>query len=364
MSYGRSVLNYTCDHCGFSLVPFKVDCIDGVLDGWFCCGMNCDYCSIPTIKIHKNKTFDPTIPAYTIYEQNSRIACTNEQLINFIKEGSRQITEEQLLRNIDKHQLYESNDDDNNTNKTIVEKGNYKLELDNIIGYEEIKNLLRNVINITNGKRIHVLICGAPGTAKTVFLKSIQKELSKQGAKLRYIDCSMLTKSGLFDTLFEMDRIDILLMDEIDKLEQEHQSGLLNMAETGILQQMTARNNREKDVGEMTVIATGNYLNKVIEPLRTRFITQYIPAYTKEQYLKICELMLMAKYSKFLTKDVAKHITIKSYEYIKPINMRDADRIARMIRSNPTIEQVNKEISNISKYAIPKHVLDELEEQK
>lgn len=254
---------------------------------------------------------------------------------------------------------YRNHTNDNNDNDVNVK--NYTINLDKIIGYEGIKRKLRKIINHKGEKKIHVLIVGAAGTSKTVFLQSLKDELEPQGCKFHYIDASTMTKRGLLDDMFDKD-IEILAIDELDKVDKEHQTVFLNMLETGILQTTSYNNIRKKEVKSLICLATGNDLKKIIEPLRTRFLTFYLKAYTKEQYIDICTNMLIQKYE-YINKELAEYIAIETYKKIKPINMRDADRIGNLIRDNPTKEEVNFELDDLVTHAIPNCVLDKLDKQ-
>ena len=250
----------------------------------------------------------------------------------------------------------------NNINIEIKKPENYNIKLDNIIGYEGIKRKLRKVINHKGKKKIHILIVGAPGTSKTVFLKSLEDELIPQGCNYHYIDAATMTKRGLLDYIFDTNDIEILAIDEIDKVDKEHQSVFLNMLETGILQTTSFKNIRRKEVKSMIRIATGNYLEDIIEPVRTRFLTFYLKAYTKQQYLYICANMLVKKYD-YIDKELANYIAIETYNNIKPINMRDADRIGNLIRESPTKESVKQSIDDLITYSIPDDVIKKLDKQ-
>lgn len=244
----------------------------------------------------------------------------------------------------------------------IAKPTNYKIMLDNIIGYEGIKRRLRANINHKGRKKIHTLIVGAAGTSKTVFLKSLESELVPQGCNFHYIDCATMTKRGLLDYLFENDNIEVLALDEVDKVPKEYQAVFLNLLETGILQTTTFNNIRRKEVKNMIVVATANYLEKLIEPVRTRLFTLYVKAYDKTEYLYIAKEMLKKKYS-YITDEVASYIAEQSYERIKPQTMRTVDRLGNLIRDNPTIEAVEEAIKDIVDYEIPEDVLQKLDKQ-
>ena len=244
----------------------------------------------------------------------------------------------------------------------ISKPRDYIILLENIIGYDGIKRRLRANINHKGHKKIHTLIVGAPGTSKTVFLKSLESELVPQGCSYHYIDGSTLSKSGLLDYLFDHDDIEVLAIDEIDKVEADHQKVFLNMLESGVLQTTTHKNIRKKDVKEMTVIATGNELPKIVEPVRNRFQKFYIKAYTKERYMYICSHMLVKKYP-YIQMDLAEHIAEKSWAMTHPPDMREGDRIGNSIRENPTKENVDQLVGDMLDYAIPDEVRAKLKTQ-
>ena len=204
------------------------------------------------------------------------------------------------------------NDITNERISGIKKPEKYEIKLYNIIGYDGIKRKLNEVINHKGRKKVHTLIVGAPGTSKTVFLKSLENELIPQGCNFHYVDAATMTKRGLLDYIFDNDDIEILAIDEIDKVDKEHQSVFLNMLETGSLQITIYKNIKRKEVKSMIIIATGNYLEKIIEPLRTRFLTFYLRDYTKEQYLTICINMLLKKYD-YIDKELAEYIAIETY---------------------------------------------------
>jgi MoxR-like ATPase len=100
-----------------------------------------------------------------------------------------------------------------------------------------------------------------------------------------FIDCSNATKSGVIDYIFEH-RPKFLLLDELDKLARKDQAFLLNLMETGIVSETKYGRTRKREI-KLSVFATSNNLEKIIEPLQSRFFIVKLPAYTYEQFSDI-----------------------------------------------------------------------------
>lgn len=348
--------NDMCPNCSRYLQPFIPDGYEDCVEG-YCPNVDCEYATVYDWRF---------LQAIKRYRYDDRY---DAKQWGFYFEGNvlyekKKIPEFKVTTFDQKPKVNDINQFKLDTRdlQEIKKPSIYTLKLDNIIGYEGIKRVLRSIVNHKGKKKIHGLIAGAAGTAKTVFLKEMESELVPQGCSFHYIDAATLTKRGLADYIFENDNIEVLTIDEIDKVKVEHQAVFLNMLESGILQTTSFNNIRKKEVKQMTVIATANYLEKLIEPIRTRFWTMYVRAYTKDQYLHIAEKMLVKKYP-YITPQVAKYIAVQSYEKIKPPTMRNADRIGNYIRENPSIIKVEEAINDLVSYTIPDDVLKKLDKQ-
>jgi len=221
-----------------------------------------------------------------------------------------------------------------------------------VIGYEEIKSVINRAINVDSGtKPTHLLICGAPGTSKTVFLKTTEASLIEQSQNVHYIDTTTMSSSGVIQYLFE-NEVKYLLLDEIDKLELEHQRVFLNLLESGVLQETKSKKIRKKSMKQTTIIATGNYMDKIMEPLLTRFMTFEIPKYTKEQFYDIGQKLLISKYKK--TKEIAFYIVdsvwnIYTTKRHKEPNLRYARDVAGLTNNDKAV--IDPILNAITKYS-------------
>jgi DNA replicative helicase MCM subunit Mcm2 (Cdc46/Mcm family) len=118
----------------------------------------------------------------------------------------------------------------------ITNAGNHRL-FEDIIGYDHIKRLFGMALRSESA--IHILLVGPPASAKTMFLTSLMHQLKNS----YFTDGANSTKAGMIDYPFET-RPKYLLVDEIDKMSSKDQAFLLNLMETGIVNQTKHRKNR------------------------------------------------------------------------------------------------------------------------
>lgn len=170
-----------------------------------------------------------------------------------------------------------------------------QLDLRNIVGYDDIKKIIQRIVDNFTINPIHLLLGGDPSTAKTVFLQTLLKNLKAFRINAHYINAESMTSAGVIDYLFTHD-VEFLLLDELDKLDKSHQKTFLNLLENGVLQETKFKKTRKKIMETFTCIATANYLNKILEPLLTRFMVLYLKAYTQEEFYLIGMILLQYKY--------------------------------------------------------------------
>ena len=230
---------------------------------------------------------------------------------------------------------------------------NIKIDWSRIIGYDKIKEIMTKALRNKNDKKIHILLVGAAGTSKTVFLKTIESNLKTQNYNVHYLDSTTLTSSGVIEYLFSND-IDFLLLDELDKLLKEHQATFLNLLESGILQETKFKRIRKKEMSNTIAICTGNYIDKIMEPLKTRFLVLNIPKYTKKEFYDIGTRLLMNEpYNK--TKEIAYYIvdqiwTIYTTKRQEDPNLRQAVQVASLSENNK--ESIDPILQGLEQYSL------------
>lgn len=135
------------------------------------------------------------------------------------------------------------------------------------------------LLGVTNDRpnmrmRLHILLCGGPGTGKSEFLGWWQQKMNGI-----LINSELTSKTGLVGDargktihpgLLAQCNGNVLLADELDKMSLNDQNGLLQTMEEGEYV-ITKGKNRQAFKAEIRVIATCNDINKIQQPLVDRF---------------------------------------------------------------------------------------------
>jgi hypothetical protein len=97
-----------------------------------------------------------------------------------------------------------------------------------IYGYDDLKQLLGRML--TSKESVSSVLIGPPASGKTMFLLAIQQSMKKD---VLFIDATNASGAGIVDKLFSRPNTNIILIDEIEKMNKRDQNMLLNLLETG-----------------------------------------------------------------------------------------------------------------------------------
>src|SRR5215207_1091773 len=221
-------------------------------------------------------------------------------------------------------------------NKSIL-IGNKHGLFDDIIGYEDVKELFKMAIRAE--RPVHLLLCGPPASAKSLFMRSLTKL-----ERSYYAVGSSSTKSGIFDYLFEH-RPRYFIIDELEKMNKKDQTSLLNLMESGILTELKHKQRRTTQL-KTWVFASCNSTDKLLPPLITRFRIMQFKPYTEEEFVNIVVNVLDREEG--VDRDIALLIADGVFNRLKSSNIRECVRIARLSRNDPA--QVNRIVDTFAKY--------------
>src|ERR671919_178386 len=231
-----------------------------------------------------------------------------------------------------------------NNKPTIIDRNKHSL-FDDIVGFEDAKDLFEMAIKAE--KPVHLLLCGPPASAKSLFMRSLTKlERSYYGVG------SSSTKSGISDYLFEH-RPRYFIIDELEKMNKKDQTSLLNLMESGILSELKHRQQRTTQL-KTWVFASCNSTDKLLPPLLTRFRDIHFKPYTEEEFVNIVVNVLDREEG--VDRDIALLIADGVFNRLKSSNIRECVRIARLAGNDSA--RVNRIIDTFAKYGMTNAVSD------
>jgi Holliday junction DNA helicase RuvB len=204
---------------------------------------------------------------------------------------------------------------DQTTNEPIATGGLFE----DIIGHEDVKELLTACLLAE--KPVHVLLAGPPALAKSLFLWDIERVAGKRAL---WLVGSATSKAGLWDVVAER-QPEILLIDELDKMNAADTAALLSLMEGGRL--VRAKRGRELDLRhQLRVVAASNRLSMLSPELRSRFAIRMLTAYSRGDYLIVVRGVLARREGlpQELASEVARRLDGVSQD------VRDAIRVARL----------------------------------
>ena len=211
-----------------------------------------------------------------------------------------------------------------------------------IIGYEKVKKWIRRALCAR--EPTHVLLYGAPGTAKTEIAKAVYEDLRKKGyhVKIVYTSSAGTTGVGLLEALINLPDYptpSVLIIDEIDKVKDKKVLDILAHAMEHHQFTVTKHGVDELYERNVWVIATANDIARLPPHLLDRFgaLRFYFPPYTKEQFVTIVPQYLVKEYK--IHEDLAKYIAEKLAD-AGITSVRDAREIAKVVQTKEDVDEL------------------------
>jgi len=201
--------------------------------------------------------------------------------------------------------------------------------LDVVVGLEHEKRVIRTVVTSQN-YRLHVLMVGPPGSAKSLILDLVRQGLPDEA---RIVVGNQASAAGIKNLLLDQNHPRVLLFEELDKAPREVQEALLTSMDGVVTNAIgTAGGQAENLSLEVHIIAAANDIRAIIAPLLQRFtvlhLRDYTPAERHEVMLKILEQRMD------FTAPEAKEIA----DMVAPVGtIRDAEHIGGLWKEDPEV---------------------------
>jgi MoxR-like ATPase len=198
-----------------------------------------------------------------------------------------------------------------------------------VVGYSDIKKLLLKCV--VSREPVSIVLTGPPSSSKTVFLLEMLEDLDDT----YFIDAIGASGAGMTEHLFS-NNTKYLLIDEIDKMKKNDQATLLNVMETGILSETKLKGKTRQKKMKLWIFATSNNVERLSEPLRSRFMELHLEEYTYEEFIEIVRRLLKKRFH--LDANLSEKIAYAVWNRMKSKDIRDAINIAKLIRSSTDVD--------------------------
>lgn len=205
---------------------------------------------------------------------------------------------------------------------------------DNIVGYDKIKRHCLRVIGAD--EPVHTLLEGPPASAKTLFLREIER---LPGSEYAY--GSGTTGVGLREQLMS-GHIMFVLVDELDKMDKDDMNALLSLCGEGRVKVIKHNLKRDVFLPTRAFVACNTTRRFRAEDL-SRFRVYRFKPYKPGEFELIARRHLIMRFN--TDPDVADHIATKLA--LLTSDIREAERVAKLCK---TKEDVDEELSTMFEY--------------
>ncbi|MDD3983955.1 MAG: ATP-binding protein [Candidatus Omnitrophica bacterium] len=223
---------------------------------------------------------------------------------------------------------------------TKIEVSSILEAMDLIIGFDDIKETIAYAINQL--KRINFLLEGPPACAKSLMLEAVR--MSVRNSEIAF--GSRTSAAGLSELLFEK-QPQVLLLDEVDKMDGDTLSVLLGLMETGEILETKAKKTRGIKINCL-VLAACNSSKKFPREILSRFAMHInFPEYTRQEFIDVCRGFLSK--AENCPPDIAEKIGRTVYER-QLGDVRRARGIWELMQA-PTDAELDRIVGMMTKYS-------------
>jgi len=206
---------------------------------------------------------------------------------------------------------------------------------DKIQGYDDIKEIVKRALN--GSDTYNLIFIGSPASGKTLFLEGIM-EIRKDAV---YFDATNMTNRIL--DILEEKRPKIICIDEIEKASKNWQEKLLNFMESGRIKVDQQKKSYDFIINGAKVFSTCNDISRLSKPLQSRFRKIFLPKYSQEQFLNVCEKIMQK-----LSPSIARYIGAKVYE--TDGDVRNALQVGKLVERNDGPEDIERIMNTLMRY--------------
>ena len=189
-------------------------------------------------------------------------------------------------------------------------------------------------------KNRYVLLTGAPGSAKSLFLEAIAHNV-----KHTYFVTNNSTGAGMIRYLIEHADLRYLCIDEIEKIPKKETGVLLTLMETGelIVTQAYLRANRRQKV---TIFATCNNMHRMAPEMLSRFLKFHRKPYTYAEFKMIATNIATKRFGR--TVEFGEKVADAVWSGMGSRDIRDTIKVMRLCKNIEEIDVIMKALEAYS----------------
>lgn len=201
--------------------------------------------------------------------------------------------------------------------------------LDVVVGLEHEKRVIRTVVTSVN-YRLHVLMVGPPGSAKSLILDLLRAGIPDE---TRIVVGNQARAAGIKNLLLDQNHPRILLFEELDKAPREVQEALLTAMDGKVTNAIGTSGGQSEQLDlEVHIIAAANDIRLIIAPLLQRFTVLQLRDYTEAERHEVM-VKLLEKRMEFDAPE-AKEIA----DLVAPVGtIRDAEHVGGLWKEDPDL---------------------------
>jgi ATPase family associated with various cellular activities (AAA) len=220
-----------------------------------------------------------------------------------------------------------------------------KSKFSTIAGYDDLLEIVERAENAEES--FNLGFQGPPASGKTLILDEIRNHY---GDKCMYCDGSATTAPGLKDQLNDLWaeglKIECIIIDEADKMSQKDQKGLLNLFEQGKMISQRVKKAYNFEIPKLKVYISLNDEEMLYPAFKSRFLMQYLPEYSYEQFLEVTAKMLVKLPGRLIEK--------LAYKVWFQMGMKDVRRVKQLgllLDKRDSEEDIDRILDTTSKYS-------------
>ena len=208
---------------------------------------------------------------------------------------------------------------------------------EHIYGHNSLKTIFYNAL--TSEQPIHILLTGAPGTAKTLFLEAVGNNVPNAS-----FITSNSTGPGILRHLYENKKLRYLCIDEIEKIPRDQLAVLLTLMDSGrlIVTKKTMMVNR---LQEVTIFATCNRVDRLAPEMQSRFLKFHLKEYNFSEFNLVTRNIATKKFNQSI--EFAEKIADSVWNKMNSKDIRDCIKLMRLCKN---IDQIDIIIEGLKEY--------------